>query len=119
MPHLRERKDDIPAFAEFFLEKYRNELRKPILRFDKESMNALLMYDYPGNIRELENIVERAVVLAEGDVLSINDLPEEIQYKNPKQHDRRNNKRGNDRRIYNRRRPRQYAIWKKMLFAKR
>jgi two-component system response regulator AtoC len=75
-------------------------LSKPILRFDKECMNALLMYDYPGNIRELENIVERAVVLAEGDVLTINDLPEEIQYKNPKQHDRRINKQGNDRRIY-------------------
>jgi Nif-specific regulatory protein len=100
MPPLRERKDDIPAFAEFFLAKYRNELSKPILRFDKECMNALLMYDYPGNIRELENIVERAVVLAEGDVLTINDLPEEIQYKNPKQHDRRINKQGNDRRIY-------------------
>ncbi|ODS33623.1 MAG: two-component response regulator [Candidatus Scalindua rubra] len=81
LPSLRERKEDIPVFAEFFLEKYRNELSKSTRKFDKESMNALLMYDYPGNIRELENIVERAVVLTEGDVIHINDLPDEIQYR--------------------------------------
>ncbi len=99
MPPLRERKDDIPAFAEFFLEKYRNELSKPMRKFDKECMNALLAYDYPGNIRELENIVERAVVLAEGDVLCISDLPEEIQNRRYKLYDGRINERENDTRI--------------------
>ena len=81
LPPLRERSEDIPAFSEFFLVKYRNELSKPIRKFDKECMNALMSYDYPGNIRELENIVERAVVLAEDDVIHISDLPDEIQYR--------------------------------------
>ncbi len=81
LPLLRERREDIPAFARYFLEKYRNELNKPVNKFDDVSMNALLRYDYPGNIRELENIVERAVVLAEDDVIHIGDLPDEIQHR--------------------------------------
>jgi len=80
LPPLRERREDIPAFASFFLDKYRNELNKPIGKFDDESMNALMRYDFPGNIRELENITERAVVLAEGDTLHIDDLPDEIKH---------------------------------------
>ncbi len=81
MPPLRNRKEDVPAFAKFFLEKYRNELNKPVKEFDNDSMNALLGYDYPGNIRELENIVERAVVLAEDDAIHIHDLPDEIKHR--------------------------------------
>ncbi len=81
LPPLRERREDIPAFARYFLEKYRNELNKPVNKFDEVSMNALLRYDYPGNTRELENIVERAVVLAEDDVIHIDDLPDEIQHR--------------------------------------
>jgi two-component system NtrC family response regulator len=80
LPPLRDRSEDIPAFAEFFLERYSNELSKPTKKFDKECTSALLGYDYPGNIRELENIIERAVVLADDDVLRIDDLPDEIQY---------------------------------------
>jgi DNA-binding NtrC family response regulator len=81
LPPLRERKEDISNFAKFFLEKYRNELNKPIREFDHESMNALQGYDYPGNIRELENIVERAVVLAEDEVIHVCDLPDEIKHR--------------------------------------
>ena len=81
LPPLRERREDIPAFAEFFLEKYGVELNKPTQKFDKECMDALVSYDYPGNIRELENIVERAVVLADEDVIHVSDLPDEIQYR--------------------------------------
>ncbi|MCP4268566.1 MAG: sigma-54-dependent Fis family transcriptional regulator [Candidatus Brocadiaceae bacterium] len=81
MPPLRNRNEDIPAFAKFFLEKYRKELNKPVKKFDNDSMNALLSYDYPGNIRELENIVERAVVLAEDDAIHIHDLPDEIKHR--------------------------------------
>ena len=81
LPPLRERREDIPAFAEFFLEKYGGELNKPTQKFDKECMDALVSYDYPGNIRELENIVERAVVLADEDVIHVSDLPDEIQYR--------------------------------------
>ncbi len=78
LPPLRERREDIAAFAEFFLEKYGKELSKPTRKFDKECMEALIGYDYPGNIRELENIVERAVVLAEDDIISTSDLSDEI-----------------------------------------
>ena len=81
LPPLRERREDIPAFAEFFLEKYGGELNKSTQKFDKECMDALVSYDYPGNIRELENIVERAVVLADEDVIHVSDLPDEIQYR--------------------------------------
>ena len=82
LPPLRERKEDMPTFIKFFLEKYSNEFKKPIRKFDNESMKALLRYNYPGNIRELENIVERSVVMAEGKVININDLPDEVRYKN-------------------------------------
>ena len=81
LPPLRERREDIPTFAKFFIKKYSTELNKPVREFDDVSMSALRRYDYPGNIRELENIVERAVVLAEDDVIHINDLPDEIHYR--------------------------------------
>jgi len=78
---LRERREDILAFAEFFLEKYGNELSTSTRKFGKECMDALVGYDYPGNIRELGNIVERAVVLADDDIIHVSDLPDEIQYR--------------------------------------
>ncbi len=81
LPPLRERREDIPTFAKFFIKKYSTKLNKPVREFDDVSMSALRRYDYPGNIRELENIVERAVVLAEDDVININDLPAEIHYR--------------------------------------
>ncbi len=81
MPSLRNRKEDVPAFAKFFLKKFRDELNRPVKEFDKESMDALKNYDYPGNIRELENIVERAVVLAEDDTVHMHDLPDEIKHR--------------------------------------
>jgi transcriptional regulator with PAS, ATPase and Fis domain len=91
LPPLRERKEDIPTYARYFLEKYRNELNKPIEKFDDESLYALQRYDYPGNIRELENIVERAVVLAEDSIIRKEDLPEEIQNKKNETNDVFNN----------------------------
>ncbi|GJQ59144.1 MAG: sigma-54-dependent Fis family transcriptional regulator [Candidatus Scalindua sp. AMX11] len=81
LPPLRERREDISNLAEFFLQKFRIELNRPLHGFDTESMNALQGYDYPGNIRELENIVERAVVLAEDEVIHVSDLPDEIKHR--------------------------------------
>src|SRR5262249_6713469 len=69
LPPLRERREDIPALARFFLERYSEENRREAPEITTEVMKALLAYDWPGNVRELENCMERAVVLCEGDAL--------------------------------------------------
>jgi len=74
IPPLRERKNDIPALLEFFIDKCRAKLSKKA-RFSREAVEMLLAYDYPGNVRELENIVERCVTLSTGDVINKNELP--------------------------------------------
>ncbi|MCX5811963.1 MAG: sigma-54 dependent transcriptional regulator [Proteobacteria bacterium] len=75
IPPLRERKEDIPLLLDFFLKKYNDRHKKSIKGFTKESRDALIKYDYPGNVRELENIVERAIVLTRGEYISKEDLP--------------------------------------------
>ncbi len=72
---LRERREDIPYLLDHFLKKYSQKEGKKILGFTREAYEALLRYDYPGNVRELENIVERAVVLAQGDYITTAELP--------------------------------------------
>ncbi|MEW5994856.1 MAG: sigma-54 dependent transcriptional regulator, partial [Candidatus Zixiibacteriota bacterium] len=66
IPPLRERRDDIINLADYFVQKYCKELRKPAKSFTREARNLLERYHWPGNVRELENTVERAVILAEG-----------------------------------------------------
>ncbi|MGD9578603.1 MAG: sigma-54-dependent transcriptional regulator [Syntrophorhabdus sp.] len=75
VPPLRERKEDIPALMDFFVKKYTGRYKKNIKGFTRESRDQLIKYDYPGNVRELENMVERAVVLARGDYITIDDIP--------------------------------------------
>jgi DNA-binding NtrC family response regulator len=75
MPALRERKEDIPVLLDHFIRRYAAENGKEIHGFSREAQDLLLKYDYPGNVRELENIVERAVVIARDPVISIEDLP--------------------------------------------
>jgi two-component system NtrC family response regulator len=75
LPPLRERKEDIPLLVEHFLEKYNRENKKNVTSLSKEAKDLLMRYDYPGNIRELENIIERAVVLCRGDTLTTQELP--------------------------------------------
>ena len=75
LPPLRERKEDLPPLIEHFLKKYTRENQKSMLSLSKEARDLLLNYNYPGNIRELENIVERAVVLSRGDTIMTEDLP--------------------------------------------
>ncbi len=74
MPPLRERKDDIPALAEFFVRRFAGELKKKIDGLAPEAMKLLLRYNFPGNIRELENTIERAVLLADGRLIAADDL---------------------------------------------
>ena len=75
MPPLRERKEDVPVLIEHFLRRYAAENGKNITGITSEAKDLLLKYDYPGNVRELENIIERAVVISRESVVSIEDLP--------------------------------------------
>ena len=70
MPPLRDRKEDIPILAAHFLKKYSEELNKNILKVSPEALTMLLNYEYPGNVRELQNIIERAVALGNGNELT-------------------------------------------------
>jgi DNA-binding NtrC family response regulator len=75
LPPLRERKEDIPALIDFFLKRFTAENGKGIDGISSEAKDELLKYDYPGNVRELENIMERAVVISRGPVITLEDLP--------------------------------------------
>jgi transcriptional regulator with GAF, ATPase, and Fis domain len=74
MPPLRERKDDIPQLALFFLKRFAGELKKRVEGLSPDAQKLLMRYNWPGNIRELENSIERAVLLTEGPALSSSDL---------------------------------------------
>ncbi|MCD6460797.1 sigma-54-dependent Fis family transcriptional regulator [bacterium] len=78
MPPLRERKEDIPGLVNFFINNFNNSFGKDIDGVDGETMRILVNYNWPGNIRELENAVERAVILTSGDKITKNTLPEQI-----------------------------------------
>jgi two-component system response regulator HydG len=74
MPPLRNRAEDIPLLADHFLIMYGEKYNKYDLKISKQGMNALLQYDFPGNVRELEHMVEKAVILCESDILKQGDL---------------------------------------------
>ncbi len=75
LPPLRDRRDDIPELAEFFLNRYAKRYQRPVRKFSAEAMACLMSLDYRGNIRELENAVEQAVVMAREVVIRAEDLP--------------------------------------------
>jgi DNA-binding NtrC family response regulator len=79
LPSLRERRDDIPVLIKHYLAISATEAGKKIKDIDYEAMQALLAYDWPGNIRELRNTIERATVLADGEVITIHDLPDKFR----------------------------------------
>jgi len=72
---LRQRKEDIPLFLNYFINKFNKILNKNIHGLEKEAMAQILAYSWPGNVRELQNMVERLVVLSEGEVITKEDLP--------------------------------------------
>lgn len=76
LPPLRDRKEDIPLLANYFLNKYTDRLEKKFTGITSEVMKTLSRYSFPGNVRELENIMERAVALERGEVLSMQSLPQ-------------------------------------------
>ncbi len=75
LPPLRERRKDIPGLARLFVERYSKKFGKQIKGISDEAMGVLLGYNWPGNIRELENVMERAVILEEGDTIGVDTLP--------------------------------------------
>jgi len=75
IPPLRERRDDIPVFMDFFLKRYNDRHRRTIKGYTNEARDILIKGDYPGNVRQLENIIERAVVLTRGEYITKEDLP--------------------------------------------
>jgi DNA-binding NtrC family response regulator len=79
IPPLAERRDDIPLLANYFMKVYAEKLGKDIKGISEEMMAILMNYPFPGNVRELENIIERAVTLSNGEILDVGDLPEEMK----------------------------------------
>ncbi|WP_310993325.1 sigma-54-dependent transcriptional regulator [Aequorivita marina] len=79
VPPLRERKEDIPLLADKFLFKYGNEYKDRYITMDKEAQTLLQRYDWPGNIRELENVIQRAVIMCDRSI-GLKDLPENLKY---------------------------------------
>jgi DNA-binding NtrC family response regulator len=75
IPPLRERKADISPLVDYFLKRYARENGKDIDGLSHEARDLILKYDYPGNVRELENIIERAVVICRGQIITVEDLP--------------------------------------------
>jgi transcriptional regulator with GAF, ATPase, and Fis domain len=75
VPPLRHRKSDIPLLVDFFLKKFNEETRKHVKEFLPEAMDALRQYDWRGNVRELENLVERVIILTNGDEIGLEDIP--------------------------------------------
>ena len=85
MPPLRKRKEDIPILVRGFLRHFCKENNKPLLELASDAMDALLTYDWPGNIRELQNVIERAVVLCDSETFSVDEtwLKREGQRREP------------------------------------
>ena len=79
VPPLRDRRDDIMLLVEHFIERNNGRLGTKIRELDPHVRKLLLNYPWPGNVRELENTIERAVVLAEGDLITVGDLPERMR----------------------------------------
>jgi DNA-binding NtrC family response regulator len=79
IPPLRERKEDISVLVRHFIEKYSRENNKKVKRIADEALEVLYGYPWPGNIRELRNVIERAVVLATGEEITVAELPDRIK----------------------------------------
>ena len=79
LPRLYERRDDIPMLVSHFIEKYSRPFEKKIKGMSPEALEILMHYNFPGNVRELENIIQRSIALAENDIIRIDDLPQDLQ----------------------------------------
>ncbi len=75
VPPLRERPDDIPLLVDYFIKKYCTAMNKEIISIDDNALQRLMEFDFPGNVRELENMIERAIVIGDGKKIRLSDLP--------------------------------------------
>ena len=78
LPSLSDRASDIPLLAQSFLEELKEDTNRPVSGFSEEALGALSSYHWPGNIRELQNVIERAVLLGKGEIIQASDLPREV-----------------------------------------
>ncbi len=78
LPPLLERRSDIPLLVQHFVKEFNNELKRKCLGVENEVLRKLLSYSWPGNIRELKNVIERAMIVAAGEFITLADLPDEI-----------------------------------------
>jgi two-component system response regulator HydG len=83
VPALRERRDDIPLLTDFFLKRYAEKNRRRLKGVTPKAMDLLMRYDWPGNIRELENVVERAVIMGRGDYITPEEFPGALKNLDP------------------------------------
>jgi transcriptional regulator with PAS, ATPase and Fis domain len=83
LPALRERREDIPLLIQHFIEKYNRRLGKKVERVDEAALEILSAYAWPGNIRELENVMERSVLFADGPLVTVAQLPETLRERVP------------------------------------
>jgi DNA-binding NtrC family response regulator len=79
MPPLRQRKEDIPLLAQAFLKQFAEENNKPVPEMSTEAMEALLRYDWPGNVRKLRNVIENCVVMTAGPKIGLRNIPPEVR----------------------------------------
>ena len=79
LPPLNERKEDIPLLVNHFIEKYCNEMGKKILSADNDTMRVLMAHDWRGGVRELENVIERGIIFARSDKITVNDLSDYLK----------------------------------------
>ncbi|MBI2348493.1 MAG: sigma-54-dependent Fis family transcriptional regulator [Deltaproteobacteria bacterium] len=83
LPPLRDRKEDIPLLADYFMQRFAKEAKKKFTEITKEAKERLLTYDWPGNVRELANVMERAIVLGQGSKMTLRDLSPRIAATEP------------------------------------
>ena len=83
IPPLRERTEDIPELAQLFLARFCAKMNKPMMTIQSEAYDALLRYSWPGNVRQLQNVIERAVVLTQGSMITPRNLPQEVLHNAP------------------------------------
>jgi len=89
LPPLRDRREDIPLLARYFLQQFCSDFERQTIRISRAAMEVLVAYDWPGNVRELQNAIARAVVLAQGKEITPEDLPARVRGEQPQRLGRR------------------------------